>query len=103
LRFLDGDEEIVEGVEVLLTPGHTAGGQSVAVQTNSGVAVITGFCCGRQNFVVPPELAGLATFLAPGQFMDLPQAVDSVLKVKEMANVVVPIHAEDYLSGDPIS
>jgi N-acyl homoserine lactone hydrolase len=37
---VEGDQEIVEGVQVLLTPGHTVGGQSVGVNTRRGRAVI---------------------------------------------------------------
>ena len=33
---VDGDVEIVEGIQVLLTPGHTVGGQSVVVNTRPG-------------------------------------------------------------------
>ena len=47
---VDGDAEIVDGIQVLLTPGHTVGGQSIVVNTRQGKAVITGFCCNEQNF-----------------------------------------------------
>ena len=41
----------MDGIEVLLTPGHTPGGQSVAVKTEAGKAVITGLCCNKENFL----------------------------------------------------
>ena len=47
---VDGDAEIVDGIRVLLTPGHTVGGQTVVVNTGPGKAVITGFCCNEENF-----------------------------------------------------
>ena len=50
---VDGDAQIVDGIRVLLTPGHTVGGQSVVVNTRAGQAVITGFCCNEH------ELPGL--------------------------------------------
>src|SRR4030043_754552 len=37
--LVDGDAEIVEGVQVLLTPGHTVGGQPVVGNTRNGKAV----------------------------------------------------------------
>jgi N-acyl homoserine lactone hydrolase len=39
---VDGDGEIVEGVSVLATPGHTPGHQSVAVRTGDGLVLIVG-------------------------------------------------------------
>src|SRR5213593_2318180 len=39
---LEGDREIVEGVSVLATPGHTPGHQSVTVRTGDGLVLIVG-------------------------------------------------------------
>ncbi len=39
---VDGDREIVEGVSVLATPGHTPGHQSVTVRTGDGLVLIVG-------------------------------------------------------------
>jgi glyoxylase-like metal-dependent hydrolase (beta-lactamase superfamily II) len=39
---VDGDGEIVEGVSVLATPGHTPGHQSVTVRTGDGLVLIVG-------------------------------------------------------------
>lgn len=99
-QILDGDEEIVDGVKVFLTPGHTAGGQSVAVDTDSGKAVITGFCCVRQNFEPPEMLAAMLPILTPGMHLNVIQIFDSMLKVKETADVIIPLHEPEYL--DPI-
>ena len=41
-ELLDGDAEIAEGVRVVATPGHTAGHQSVIVDTPDGGAVMIG-------------------------------------------------------------
>ena len=49
-KILDGDSEIVPGINVLLTPGHTPGGQSVLINTENGITAITGFCCVLDNF-----------------------------------------------------
>jgi N-acyl homoserine lactone hydrolase len=37
-----GDREIVEGISVLATPGHTPGHQSVTVRTGDGLVLIVG-------------------------------------------------------------
>src|SRR3989304_3576978 len=47
---ISGDYRLAEGIEILLTPGHTAGTQSVAVQTEKGKAIICGACSLPENF-----------------------------------------------------
>jgi len=42
VRVLDGDEEIVPGISVVLVGGHTVGSQVVVVQTSEGKAVLCG-------------------------------------------------------------
>ena len=83
---LEGDATIAEGIDVILTPGHSPGGQSVAVTTAKGRAVITGFCCNEKNF---PQ-TGPA--VCPGVHLNAIQAYDSVQKVKEIADIVIPLH-----------
>ncbi|WP_426565889.1 N-acyl homoserine lactonase family protein [Angustibacter sp. McL0619] len=41
-ELLDGAAELLPGVRVLATPGHTAGHQSLAVQTDDGTVVLAG-------------------------------------------------------------
>ena len=98
LKFqpVNGDTEIVNGVKVLLTPGHTPGGQSVAVETANGTAIITGFCSIRETFEIRPETAEIfPSWLVhtPGIHTDALAAFDSVLKTKRLADILVPNHA----------
>ena len=44
-ELLDGDTEIVPGIRVITTPGHTAGHQAIEVETTTGSALITGDAC----------------------------------------------------------
>ena len=44
-----GDVEIVKGVHVLQTPGHTPGHQSVLVETSEGTILLTGDACRIQE------------------------------------------------------
>ena len=83
---VEGDREIVPGVRVLFTPGHTPGGQSVAVETKDGTAIITGFCCNQENF--PP----VGPVVTPGVHTDAIQAYESAQRLKEMADIIIPIH-----------
>ena len=83
---MEGDAEIVPGIRVVLTPGHTPGGQSVAVQTDEGTAVITGFCCNGNNF---PTVGPAVT---PGVHINAIEAYESAQRVKDMADILIPIH-----------
>jgi glyoxylase-like metal-dependent hydrolase (beta-lactamase superfamily II) len=82
---VEGDQEIVDGIQVLLTPGHTVGGQSIVVNTRQGKAVITGFCCNEQNF---PEQGPL---VVPGVHINVIDAYESIRKVKEVADIILPL------------
>lgn len=95
-EVIDGDKEIVEGVKVLLTPGHSPGAQSVAIETAKGTAVITGFCCGRENFEPPEEARGRTPVLAPGVHTDALAAYDSLIRVKEIGQIIIPLHDPEF-------
>ncbi|MBW1982043.1 MAG: N-acyl homoserine lactonase family protein [Deltaproteobacteria bacterium] len=84
---VEGDVEIISGVRLLFTPGHTPGGQSVAVSTEKGTAIITGFCCNAENF---PKVGPV---VAPGVHTDAIAAYESAKRVKEMADILIPNHA----------
>lgn len=82
-----GDADITDGVRVLLTPGHSPGGQSVLVNTAAGQALITGFCCNAENF---PKGGGV---ICPGVHLDAVQAYESAKRVREMgADILIPLH-----------
>ncbi len=86
LKTIEGDATIVEGIQVLFTPGHTPGGQSVVVETAKGKAVITGLCCNAENF---PPGGGV---IAPGVHLDVIQAYESMKRVRDAADILIPIH-----------
>ncbi len=83
---VDGDASIMDGIDVIFSPGHTVGGQSVAINTSAGKAVITGFCCNDKNF----PSAGPA--IAPGVHIDLTEAYDTIQKIKALADILLPLH-----------
>ncbi|OQX00197.1 MAG: MBL fold metallo-hydrolase [Desulfobacteraceae bacterium A6] len=83
---IEGDAVIEDGIEVIFSPGHSVGGQSVAINTSKGKAVITGFCCNEKNF---PE-KGAA--ICPGVHMDAIKAYDSAQKIKSIADILIPLH-----------
>jgi glyoxylase-like metal-dependent hydrolase (beta-lactamase superfamily II) len=83
---VDGDAEIVDGIQVLLTPGHTVGGQSVVVNTRKGKAVITGFCCNEQNFPLKGPVVPC------GVHINVIDAYESAQRVWELADILLPLH-----------
>ena len=86
LKIINGDAKILNGIGVLFTPGHTPGGQSVVVETSEGKAIITGLCCNAENF---PPGGGV---IAPGVHLDAIQAYESMRRIKEAADIIIPIH-----------
>ena len=93
---LNGDTEICEGLSVLSTPGHTLGGQSISVSTLKGTAVISGICSCRENFK-PPKSSGKGMLVYPfGIFVNLFEMYDSLLRIKEIADIIIPIHDPEY-------
>jgi len=83
---VEGDTTLAEGIRLLFTPGHTVGGQSVVVDTAQGRAVITGLCCNAENF---PAKGGI---IAPGVHLDLIQAYNSMKRIREEADIIIPLH-----------
>jgi N-acyl homoserine lactone hydrolase len=83
---IEGDATVVDGVSVMFTPGHTPGGQSVVVETARGKAIITGLCCNAENF---PAGGGV---VAPGVHLDAIQAYESMKRILERADIIIPIH-----------
>ena len=88
-----GDKEIIPGVEVMFTPGHTAGGQSIAVTTERGKVVIPGLCSIDENY--DTEVVSI-----PGMHFDPIKAYDSVVRIRKMADVVLPTHSQSLLGTE---
>jgi len=100
-EVIDGDRNIIPGVDVMLTPGHTPGGQSVIVDTPEGKAVIPGFCCTFENFNPPASIKNKGLLvIPPSRHYDLLQAYDSILKVKELGYHIIPSHETSFLGRD---
>lgn len=97
---IEGDKKIVDGVSVMLTPGHSGAGQSIIVETAKGKAVIAGLCSVRRNFEPPPELK--VPVIPTGILIDPIKCYESLLKIKKMADIIIPLHDAEFLDVDRI-
>lgn len=86
IELVEGDVEFMDGIKLIFTPGHTPGGQTIAVNTSAGTAVIPGFCCNAMNF----PASGPA--VAPGVHIDAIVAFENAQKVRKMADILLPLH-----------
>jgi N-acyl homoserine lactone hydrolase len=97
-EVLDGDKEIVSGISVLLTPGHSPGGQSVEIITSNGKAIITGFCSTQDTFIPTEEMERRGWEVTiPLIHQDALQTYNSVLYVKHRADIVIPLHEPGFI------
>jgi N-acyl homoserine lactone hydrolase len=103
IKKLPGDAEIVPGIRVMHTPAHTEGGLSVIIDTEKGKAVITGFCLIMENFNPPPRVKAMEMeVIPPGTHINVYEAYDIVLKVRDMADILLPLHEPQFASVDTI-
>lgn len=86
IHALDGDAEILPGLKVMLTPGHTPGSQTVEVQTPDGPVYIAGMCSNARNF----PANGPA--VCPGVHFDAFAAYDTAQRLKALPGRVLPLH-----------
>lgn len=95
-KVVDGDVNLTPGIKLLLCPGHSPGTQSVAVTTKVGVAVITGFCCTMKNFQPEVNQAWVTDcvpeVIPPGIHTDMIIAYKSAVRIKKLADIVIPMH-----------
>jgi N-acyl homoserine lactone hydrolase len=101
-EVIEGDHKIVDGVEVLFTPGHSPGNQSVAVDTREGRVIIAGFCSLEQNIYPPPRVAKLQEAIPTTIVYDAMQCYDSILRCKQLSDKVLANHASKWMFVDRI-
>ena len=98
-EFVRGDQNLFEGIDLLFTPGHSAGGQAVCIETDKGKAVISGLCSIKDNFYpkVAHPMAGGGTTILPGIMLDAVKAYNSLLKMRDIADIILPLHEPGIL------
>jgi glyoxylase-like metal-dependent hydrolase (beta-lactamase superfamily II) len=80
-RLLDGDVELVPGVTVLRSDGHTPGHQSLLVElAESGPVILAGDCCYWQRSIDEE--------IPPGVVWEPTRAMHSIKRLKTIARLV---------------
>jgi glyoxylase-like metal-dependent hydrolase (beta-lactamase superfamily II) len=106
IKVLSDDSEIIpgiEGIQCMHTPVHTDGGMSIIIDTLSGKAVITGFCVINENFNPPIEIKAMEMeVIPPGTHVNVYESYDIMLKIKKMADILLPLHEPEFASVDTI-
>lgn len=88
-QVINGDTEIVEGVKVILTPGHSPGFQSVLIKTLKGVYAIA-----SDNVTVFENWGDLesGTHVPGGTYVNLEDYWRSIARLENEADVILPGH-----------
>ncbi len=88
-EYVDGDAEIVPGISVILTPGHSPGGQAVVIDTAKGPCILAGDTITNfENMDVP---AG-DSFWPNGIYTDLEAQYKSLDRLRDLGGFILPGH-----------
>ena len=91
------------GIEVLHTPAHTPGGLSIAVATEQGQAIITGFCVIDENFHPPQAVRAMEMeVIPPGTPVNPCRAYDIMLALKDRADILIPLHEPRFAAVETV-
>jgi N-acyl homoserine lactone hydrolase len=82
-ELLDGDTEVLPGLSVVATPGHTAGHQSVVVQAGDGASDLL---IGDAAYTMRQYDNPAGDDLPPGQAADLASWQDSLRRIHAMGS-----------------
>lgn len=104
-KLIEGDVELYPGIDIIHTPGHTPGTQSVIVETSKGKVVIAGFCSLDCTFDNPADVLPEGhpfshwEVFAPAIATDLTVAYDQSLRLKNIADVLLSAHGNGKGDG----
>ncbi len=100
---LTEDTEILPGIQTVHTPAHTEGGMSIFIDTDKGKAAITGFCVINENFHPPVEIKAMEMdLIPPGTHVDVYDAYDIMVKIRDKADILLPLHEPEFAAVDTI-
>ena len=92
-ELVEGEAEIVPGLRVFPTPGHTPGHQSVQVETSAGSFVLVGDAIFRyRNF--EPKLEEHWRYWSQQRFVNMIDGWRSMEEIDRRADFILPCHDE---------
>ena len=101
--FVHGDTfDVIPGIHLLFTPGHTPGNQSIIVDAQEGRVIVCGICCDEGNFHPSDELQQFwPDVLVPGIHVHSEEAYESLRKIKHEADYIVTMHDQKTYERGP--
>ncbi len=91
-EILDGDTDIMDGIRVITTPGHSPGSQAVLVRTSAGIYAIPG------DLVTILEAWEARPMIPNGLHVDLVSFESSLKKLRSACDHILPSHDPKTLS-----
>ena len=93
IREIDGDADILPGMRLMLTPGHTPGSQSVVVDTDRGPYVVAGDALSFFSSwnATPRKL--------PGVFFSVEDCYRTYARLEATGGVILPGHDPEVLKN----
>ena len=98
-NLIQGEEEIVEGIRVYPTPGHSPGHQAVSVQTGKGVYSLIGDLVLLRECLQPHKEKGWP-LTPPGRFCNIVEAWHSIEEVLQRSDHILMAHDPEQLEQD---
>ncbi len=103
MTHLTEDVEITPGIRMIHTPAHTRGGMSILIETEKGLAAISGFCTIMENFYPPIQVTAMEMeVIPPGTHVNTYEAYDQVKRLRETADIILPLHEPMFSAMDTI-
>lgn len=98
-NLVNGEEEILEGIRAIPTPGHSPGHMAVSVRTEKGVYILGGDLFFVRENLEPDEETGWPLY-PPARFYNVLELWESIEEVKRRGDYVMGTHDPTHLEKE---